>query len=186
MNVSCALCDVILDVFVWGHFHLGGGTSLESSGGFGISTGRGMHAGDRVYATSVPVGIPLFENTKNSYEPESDEENVSLCIIISKVFFCCMFDKFTEYSVWSLNYIPTNKCFHSIILEKTCILFSTTPDNDNNSGDGLAHKLYSKIMCCKTLCWKGTERRIFNKFCFCFFLNFCQLIFTAIFHFQNS
>lgn len=54
----------------------GDATSLESSGGFGIPhTTRGMGHGSRVYATSVPVEIPLFMNMKNSYEPESDDEN---------------------------------------------------------------------------------------------------------------
>lgn len=54
----------------------GDATSLESSGGYSIPTSasRRLNAGDRVYATSVPVSIPLFENMKNSYELESDEE----------------------------------------------------------------------------------------------------------------
>eukprot|EP00111_Clytia_hemisphaerica_P001738 TCONS_00004905-protein len=55
----------------------GDATSLESSGGYSIpssATNRGLNPGDRVYATSVPVSIPLFENVKNSYDPESDEE----------------------------------------------------------------------------------------------------------------
>lgn len=58
------------------NFSLGDATSLESSGGYSIPTSasRRLNAGDRVYATSVPVSIPLFENMKNSYELESDEE----------------------------------------------------------------------------------------------------------------
>lgn len=52
-------------------------TSLESSGGgYTMPSSRGLNPGDRVYATSVPVSIPLFENTKNSYDLESDEDQV--------------------------------------------------------------------------------------------------------------
>ena len=40
-----------------------------------------LRPGDRVYATSVPVGIPLFENRAHSYEPESDPEEVSRSIV---------------------------------------------------------------------------------------------------------
>ena len=58
---------------------LGDATSLESSGGFNVNNMPSSHLrpGDRVYATSVPVGIPLFENRAHSYEPESDPEEVS-------------------------------------------------------------------------------------------------------------
>ena len=61
---------------------LGDATSLESSGGYGIpsSASRGLNPGDRVYATSVPIGIPFFSNMKNSYEPEeSEEEEEEVC-----------------------------------------------------------------------------------------------------------
>lgn len=54
----------------------GDATSLESSGGYSIPTNRGLNPGDRVYATSVPVSIPLFENTRNSYDLESDDEEL--------------------------------------------------------------------------------------------------------------
>jgi len=52
----------------------GDATSLESSGGFNIPS-RNMRPGDRVYATSVPVSVPLFQNSRNSYEPESDDDD---------------------------------------------------------------------------------------------------------------
>jgi len=61
----------------------GESTSLEGSGGFmgnpstsiPMSPGGGLKQTDiKIYASSVPVPVPLFNNMRDSYEPDSDDE----------------------------------------------------------------------------------------------------------------
>ena len=108
---------LILHFFI---FALGDATSLESSGGFNVNNMSSSHLrpGDRVYATSVPVGIPLFENRAHSYEPESDPEEVSRSIVK------CTAQK-TKFSIEDLfskfNQIERKLRIWSYLLKKSLI-----------------------------------------------------------------
>ena len=56
---------------------VGESSSLDNSGGFG-NANRG-NAGDRIYATSVPVSVPMYRPSERGFfENGSDIDSVSL------------------------------------------------------------------------------------------------------------
>ena len=61
------------------YFVTGDSSSLDNSGGYS-NMNRGM-AGDRIYATSVPVSVPMFRpSQRGTYDNQSLEDSVSLAV----------------------------------------------------------------------------------------------------------
>ena len=108
---------------------LGDATSLESSGGYSASNSRGINTssgnqitlkpGELVYATSLPVPVPLFNNTRNSYDPEIDDDPVS--------FFCNCYGILPTLRVLSLlssegSFLMTGWYCHPFLATKSALV----------------------------------------------------------------
>lgn len=62
----------------------GESSSLDNSGGY-MNTGRG-NVGDRIYATSVPVSVPMYRPTERGFfENRSYEDSVRTFLLENEV-----------------------------------------------------------------------------------------------------